>query len=94
MVVVSDHWRYLADWRNSFHLDAIAGRIPMPLQILWCARCSTAFTFTGARVERTQGGKLTVRHQDCGALNELAPNGTSEDGDELWKVVGEARPVH
>ena len=66
----------------------------MPLQILWCARCHTAFTFTGARVERTVGGKLAARHTDCGAVNELAPNGTSEAGYELWKVVGEVRPVH
>ena len=65
----------------------------MPLQILWCARCRTAFTFTGARVERTGGGKLAVRHE-CGARNEIASNGMSEAGYELWKVVGEVRPVH
>jgi hypothetical protein len=66
----------------------------MSLQLLWCARCRTAFTFTGTRAERTPGGgKLTVRHQDCGALNELAPNGRSEDGRELWKVVGEVQPA-
>jgi hypothetical protein len=63
-------------------------------QILWCARCHTVFTFTGARVERTAGGKLARRHEDCGALNELPPNGESEDGSELWKVVGEVRHVH
>ena len=59
------------------------------LQILWCARCSCAFTFTGARVERTQGGKLAVRHLDleCGALNELAANGRVENGHELYKVM-------
>jgi hypothetical protein len=66
----------------------------VPLQILWCARCRTAFTFTGARAERAAGGKLAVRHLDCGALNELAPNGTSEYGGELWKVVGEVEPAH
>jgi hypothetical protein len=65
----------------------------MSLQFLWCARCRTAFTFTGARVERATGGKAAVRHK-CGALNELAPNGTSEDGDKLWKVVGEIEPAH
>ena len=65
----------------------------MPLQLLWCARCRTAFTFTGARVERARGGKLAIRHE-CGALNELAPNGKSEDGYELWKVVGHVRPMH
>ena len=67
----------------------------MSLEILSCARCSTAFTFTGAQVARwTPGGSLGVRHQDCRALNELAPNGTSEDGRELNKVVGEPRPMH
>ena len=66
----------------------------MLLQILWCARCHTAFTFTGARVERVADGKLTVRHQDCGALNEIAPYGTSEDGRELYKVVGEVESGH
>jgi hypothetical protein len=65
-----------------------------PSQILWCARCSYAFTFTGARTEHAQGGKLAVRHLDCGALNELVPNGTDEDGNELWKVVGEVEPAH
>jgi hypothetical protein len=50
----------------------------MPSQILWCARCKTGFTFTGARVERAIGGKSAIRHE-CGALNELAPNGVSED---------------
>jgi len=39
----------------------------VPLQILWCSRCSYAFTFTGARTERAQGGKLAVRHE-CGAV--------------------------
>jgi flavoprotein len=66
----------------------------MPLQILWRARCRTAFTFTGARVKRTAGGKLAVRCQDCGAINEIMPHGTSEDGRELYKVVGEVRPAH
>jgi hypothetical protein len=66
----------------------------MPLQILWCARCSTAFTFTGARVERAAGGKLAVRHEDCGALNEIEPRGKSKDGQELWKVVGEVETAH
>jgi hypothetical protein len=65
----------------------------MSLQILWCARCRTAFTFTGAHIEHAVGGKLAVR-RDCGALNELAHNGTSEDSVELWKVVGEIEPVH
>ena len=65
----------------------------MPLQILWCARCRTAFTFTGARVERAAGGKPAVRHE-CGALNEIAPNGVTKDGQELWKVVGEIQPTH
>ena len=41
----------------------------------------------------TYCGKLGFRH-NCGALNELAPNGMSEDGYELWKVVGEVRSVH
>jgi len=27
---------------------------------------------------------------DCGALNEIVPYGTSRDGCELYKVVGEA----
>jgi hypothetical protein len=63
-------------------------------QILWCAHCRTAFTFAGARVEHAQGGRLAVRHLECGAVNEIAPNGTSEDGYELWRVVGEVRPVH
>jgi hypothetical protein len=66
----------------------------MPLQILWCASCRTVFTFTGARVERTPDGRLAVRHQDCGALNEIVPYGTSEDRRELYKVVGEVRSVH
>jgi hypothetical protein len=57
----------------------------MILQIAWCARCRTAFTFTGTRVERTEPGRLAVRH-DCGAFNELAPNGLSEDGHELYVV--------
>ena len=57
-------------------------------------RCSTAFVFTGARVEPAPAGKLAVRHEDCGALNELASNGMSEAGYELWKVIGEVRPVH
>jgi hypothetical protein len=39
-------------------------------------------------------GKLTVRHQDCAALNEVKPNGVSQVGYELWKVVGEVRPMH
>lgn len=65
-----------------------------PVQILWCAHCRAAFTFTGARVEQTPSGRFAIRHHDCGALNELAPNGTSEDGHELWKVVGEVRPAH
>jgi hypothetical protein len=42
-----------------------------PVQILWCARCHTAFTFTGARVEHAAGGKPGIRHE-YGALNELA----------------------
>jgi len=50
--------------------------------------------FTGARVEREEGGKLAVRHSDCGALNEIAPNGMSEDGRELYRVVGEVEPIH
>jgi hypothetical protein len=52
----------------------------MPLlQILWCARCNTAFTFTGARVERAAAGKLAIRHE-CGAINEIAPTGKTKDG--------------
>jgi hypothetical protein len=31
---------------------------------------------------------------DCGALNELVPNGMSDDGEERWKVVGEVATVH
>jgi hypothetical protein len=62
-------------------------------QILWCARCRTAFTFTGARVERAAAGRVAVRHQDCGALNELAPSGERERGREQWKVVGEIEPA-
>jgi hypothetical protein len=62
--------------------------------ILWCARCSTGFVFTGAHVERAEGSKLAVRHQECGAQNKLAPNGMSEDGHELWKVVGEVEAMH
>jgi hypothetical protein len=65
-------------------------RRTMPLQILWCG---TAFTFPGARVELAAGGKLAVRHQACGALNELVCYGSSEDGRELYKVVGEVRSV-
>jgi hypothetical protein len=68
-------------------------RRDIPVQILLCARCRTAFTFTGARVERTEAGKLAVRHQDCAALNELASNGMTEGGRELYKAVGELRPV-
>jgi hypothetical protein len=64
-----------------------------PVQLLWCQRCRTAFTFTGARTEHATGGKLAVRHE-CGALNEIAPNGMSEAGYELWKVVGEVQPAH
>ncbi len=66
----------------------------MSLQIFWCARCRIAFTFKGARVERTEGGKFTVRHVDCGVLNEIVPYGTSEDGRELWKVVGQIETAH
>jgi hypothetical protein len=66
----------------------------MSLQFLWCARCHTAFTFTGARVERATGGKPAVRHLECGALNELAAHGVSNDGHELWKVIGEVEPAH
>lgn len=62
----------------------------MSLQLLWCPE---AFTFTGARAERTADGKLIVHHLVCGALNEIAPNGMSDDGHELWKVVGEVRPA-
>jgi hypothetical protein len=54
-----------------------------PVQILWCARCCTGFTFTGARVEHAAGGKLAIRHE-CGAVNEIAPMGKTEDGRELW----------
>jgi len=50
----------------------------MILQFLWCARCSTAFTFTATRVEHAQGGKIAIRRLECGALNEIAPNGMSE----------------
>jgi hypothetical protein len=57
-------------------------------QLLWCARCRTAFIFTGARVERTEGGKLAVRHLDCGALNELALVGRDPDGNDTYRVVG------
>ena len=57
----------------------------MPLQLLWCARCKTAFTFTGARVEHAVSGKLAVRHEDCGALNEIAVKGETEDGRDLYK---------
>jgi hypothetical protein len=64
------------------------------VQLLWCHRCSTAFVFTGARFEHAVGGKPAIRHEDCGALNEIAPNGMSEDGFELWKVVGEVEPMH
>ena len=35
-----------------------------------------------------------MRRLVCGALNELVPNGMSEDGYELWKVIGEVRPAH
>jgi hypothetical protein len=64
-----------------------------PLQILWCARCGTAFTFTGARVERTVGGKLAVRHE-CGALNEIAVKGKTDEGHDLHRVVGEVEAAH
>jgi hypothetical protein len=30
---------------------------------------------------------------DYGALDGLAPNGMSENGRELWKVVGEVEPA-
>jgi hypothetical protein len=59
----------------------------MILQFLWCARCSTAFTFTGTRVEHAQGGKTAIRRLECSALNEIAPNGMSEGGYELYRVV-------
>jgi hypothetical protein len=63
----------------------------MPLQILWCARCSAGFTFTGARVERAPGGKLAVRHLDCGALNEIKVSGETEEGHDFYGVVGEVQ---
>ena len=69
-------------------------RREMTLQFFWCARCHTAFTFTGPHFERAVDGKLAVRHKDCGALNELARSGATEQGHELWKVVGEVRPAH
>jgi hypothetical protein len=65
----------------------------MPPQFLWCARCHTAFTFNGPHFERAAGGKPAIRH-DCGALNEVKPHGMSEAGYELWKVIGEVRPMH
>ena len=37
---------------------------------------------------------MRVRHDDCGALNEITPNGKSEDGNGLWKVLGEAETAH
>ena len=66
----------------------------MPTQILWCARCPEASTFTGARVERTADGKLALRHLVRGALNEIAPNGMREHGPELCKVVGEVQAMY
>jgi hypothetical protein len=69
-------------------------RPPIRGQTLRCARCGEFFTFVGGRVEQVAGGKLVVRHLECGAPNELAPNGMSADGHELWKVVGVVRPLH
>jgi hypothetical protein len=38
----------------------------MQLQILGCARCSTAFTFSGIRVEQAADGKLANQSAiDC-----------------------------
>jgi hypothetical protein len=72
----------------------MAGSIVMNcVQLLWCARCRVPITFIGAHAERTEGGKLAIRHLDCGALNELRPNGISDDGHKLWKVVGEIAPT-
>jgi hypothetical protein len=50
----------------------------MPLQFLWCARCNTGFTFTGARVERAAGGKRGVRQSvmaKATPAHEFTPQG-------------------
>jgi len=65
----------------------------MPLQILWCTRCSDRLPFTGARVERAAGSKLAVRHE-CGALNEIAVKGETQEGQDLYRVVGEVETAH
>jgi hypothetical protein len=54
---------------------------------------ATAFAFTGARVERAANRKLAVRHK-CGALNEIAVKGETEEGHDLNTVVGEMGSVH
>ena len=66
----------------------------MSLQFLWCARCRTAFTFTGAGVDQAAGATLAVRQLDCGALNEIVVAGETEEGDDFYRVVGEVEPTH
>jgi hypothetical protein len=70
-------WRFTSRRRRKY--PVLKGSL-MSLQLLCCALCRTAFTSTGARVERTRRGWLAVRHQDCGALRELAPNAYGHAG--------------
>jgi hypothetical protein len=63
-------------------------------QILWCARCQTAFIFSGTPVERAVSGKLAVRHTDCEGLNEIQPRGVTDEGDGLYVVVGQVETAH
>ena len=57
---------------------------------------STLVAMSGTSLNAKSAGccKLAIRHLQCGVLNELAPNGMSEGGYELWKVVGEVQPAH
>jgi hypothetical protein len=57
------------------------------------ARCHNGFMSIGGRVERLAGGKLGIVHLDCGALNEIAPNGRDPEARELWRVVCEVLSI-
>ena len=60
----------------------------IPLQILWCSHCATAFTFTDASVECTAGGNLAVRYEDCGALSEIAAMGGTKTVNPFRNTCG------
>lgn len=63
----------------------------MSIQILWCARCRTAFQFTGKLIEHTDRDRLAIRHE-CDALNEIAVLGETQEDYDLYRVVPEVRP--